>query len=76
VVEVSLVQHHAHQSVLASRLRVLDCLKPELVVDVLHEEDVVQEVVLDFYLAQLVDIYVEGQIRLMVWQKLGKRSSM
>lgn len=76
VVVVPAVQHHSDQSILPRWLRVLDSFEPELVVDVLHEEDVVQEVVLDLHLAQLVDVCVSIGLRLMVWQKLGNRSSM
>ena len=56
VVVVAAVEDHSDQAVLAGGLGVLDGFEPELVVDVLHEEDVVEEVVLDLHLAQLVDV--------------------
>lgn len=76
VVVVAAVEDDPHEPVLAGGLGVLDGFEPELVVDVLVEEDVVEEVVLDFGFAELVDVWVGRGVRLMVWQKLGKRSSM
>lgn len=58
VVVVPPVQDYTHQTVLPRWLRVLYCLEPKLVVNVLHEQDVVQEVVLYLYFAQLVHISV------------------
>lgn len=45
-------------------------------VDILHEEDVIEEVVLDLHLAKLVDICITIELRLIVWQKFGNRSSI
>jgi len=72
----SLVEDNTHEPILSSRLCIFDGLEPKLMVDFFVKKNVVQKVVLYFNVGQLIDIYVNSNIRLMLLQKGGKRSSM
>lgn len=49
VVVGSLMEDHSDEAVLSGGFGVLDGLEPKLVVDIAHEEDVIKELILDFY---------------------------
>jgi hypothetical protein len=72
----SLVENNTHKSILSCWLCILNRLEPKLMVDIFVEKNVIQKVVFYFNVGQLIDVYVNNGIRLMLLQKGGKRSSM
>jgi hypothetical protein len=67
VVEVSLVKNDSDESVLSSRLGILEGFEPKLMVDVSLIEDVVEELVLDLNLIVEFTIWIGTKLRLIDW---------